>query len=56
MFLSRELIMKQPKNGIKILLIESDQLSLLMIHPDLGVSTPSRDEVKRFDYVYFGEE
>jgi restriction system protein len=46
----------QPKNEIKIVLIDGDQLADLMIDYNLGVSVVTTYEVKRMDSDYFGED
>jgi restriction system protein len=45
-----------PKNETKIVLIDGDQLSQLMIDYNLGVTTVNAYELKRIDSDYFGEE
>lgn len=45
-----------PKNETKIVLIDGDQLSQLMIDHNLGVTTVNAYELKRIDSDYFGEE
>lgn len=45
-----------PRNETKIVLIDGDQLSQLMIDYNLGVTTMNSYEVKRIDSDYFGEE
>lgn len=46
----------QPRNETKIVLIDGDQLSQMMIDYDLGVSTSNKYEIKRIDHDYFGDE
>lgn len=46
----------QPRNETKIVLIDGDQLSQMMIDYDLGVSTANKYEIKRIDHDYFGDE
>lgn len=46
----------QPRNETKIVLIDGDQLSQMMIDYDLGVSTANTYEIKRIDHDYFGDE
>jgi restriction system protein len=45
-----------PKNDTKIVLIDGEQLTDLMIDFNLAVSTTNTFEVKRIDNDYFGEE
>jgi restriction system protein len=45
-----------PKNDTKIVLIDGDQLTDLMIDFNLAVSTVNAFEIKRIDNDYFGEE
>ena len=45
-----------PKNDTKIVLIDGDQLTDLMIDFNLAVSTVNTFEIKRIDNDYFGEE
>ena len=46
----------QPRNETKIVLIDGDQLSQMMIDYDLGVSPINKYEIKRLDHDYFGDE
>jgi restriction system protein len=46
----------QPKNETKIVLIDGNLLSQLMIDYDLGVSFVTKYEVKKIDHDYFGDE
>lgn len=45
-----------PKNETKIVLIDGEQLSQLMIDYNLGVTTQQTYELKRIDNDYFGDE
>ncbi len=45
-----------PKNETKIVLIDGEQLTQLMIDHGIGVSTTSSYEIKRIDNDYFEEE
>ncbi len=45
-----------PKNETKIVLIDGQQLSQLMIDYNLGVNTQQIYEIKKLDSDYFGEE
>lgn len=53
---TREAMEYQPKNETKIVLIDGEQLSQLMIDYDLGVSVTNKYEVKKIDHDYFGDE
>ena len=53
---TREAIEYQPRNETKIVLIDGDQLSQMMIDYDLGVSPINKYEIKRIDHDYFGDE
>jgi restriction system protein len=46
----------EPKNEIKIALIDGEQLAELMIDSNLAVSTINTFEIKRIDNDYFGDE
>jgi len=46
----------QPKNETKIVLIDGDELTQLMIDHDLGVTPQRTYTVKRIDSDFFGEE
>lgn len=46
----------QPRNDTKIVLIDGEQLTDLMIDYNLAVSTVTNFEIKRIDNDYFGEE
>lgn len=46
----------QPRNDTKIVLIDGEQLTDLMIDFNLAVSTVNLFEIKRIDNDYFGEE
>lgn len=45
-----------PKNEIKIVLIDGEQLAQLMIDHNLGVTIQQTYEIKRLDNDYFGDE
>ncbi|MBE8994770.1 restriction endonuclease [Microcystis aeruginosa] len=45
-----------PRNEIKIVLIDGEELGQLMIDYNLGVSTQKIYEIKRIDHDYFGDE
>lgn len=53
---TREALEYQPKNETKIVLIDGEHLSQLMIDYDLGVYSMVRYEVKKIDHDYFGDE
>lgn len=53
---TREALEYQPRNETKIVLIDGDQLSQMMIDYDLGVSPINKYEIKRLDHDYFGDE
>lgn len=53
---TKEALEYAPKNEIKIVLIDGEQLAQFMIDHDLGVSPVTKYEVKRIDNDYFGEE
>jgi restriction system protein len=53
---TRDAIEYQPRNETKIVLIDGDQLSQMMIDYDLGVSPINKYEIKRLDHDYFGDE
>lgn len=53
---TKEAIEYQPRNETKIVLIDGDQLSEMMIDYDLGVSSTNKYEIKRIDHDYFGDE
>jgi restriction system protein len=53
---TKEATAYQPKNETKIVLIDGEQLSQLMIDYDLGVSITNKYEVKKIDHDYFGDE
>lgn len=46
----------QPKNETKIVLIDGDELTQLMIDHDLGVTPQRTYTIKRIDSDFFGEE
>lgn len=45
-----------PRNETKIVLIDGEQLSQLMIDYNLGANVENTSELKRIDSDYFGEE
>lgn len=53
---TKDAIEYQPRNETKIVLIDGDQLSQMMIDYDLGVSPIIKYEIKRLDHDYFGDE
>jgi restriction system protein len=53
---TRDALEYVPRNETKIVLINGEQLSQLMIDYNLGVTSVSSYEVKRIDSDYFGEE
>jgi restriction system protein len=53
---TREAIEYTPKNETKIVLIDGEQLTQLMIDFNLGCTTHQIYEIKRIDNDYFGEE
>lgn len=53
---TKEALDYQPRNETKIVLIDGDQLSQMMIDYDLGVSPINKYEIKRLDHDYFGDE
>ena len=53
---TKEAIEYQPKNETKIVLIDGEELSQMMIDYDLGVSATNKYEVKKIDHDYFGDE
>jgi restriction system protein len=53
---TKDAIEYQPRNETKIVLIDGDQLSQMMIDYDLGVSPINKYEIKRLDHDYFGDE
>jgi restriction system protein len=53
---SREAIEYSPKNETKIVLIDGEKLSQLMIDYSIGVSTSNVYEIKKIDHDYFGDE
>lgn len=46
----------QPRNETKIVLIDGEELTRLMIDHDLGVTPQRSYTVKRIDSAFFGEE
>ena len=53
---TKDAIEYQPRNETKIVLIDGDQMSQMMIDYDLGVSPVNKYEIKRLDHDYFGDE
>ena len=53
---TREAIEYSPKNETKIVLIDGERLSQLMIDYNIGVSTSNIYEIKKIDHDYFGDE
>jgi restriction system protein len=53
---SKEAREYQPRNETKIVLIDGEELTQLMIDHDLGVTTQRTYAVKRIDSDFFGEE
>ena len=53
---TRDALEYVPRNETKIVLINGEQLSQLMIDYNLGVTSVSSYEVKRIDSDYFGED
>jgi restriction system protein len=53
---TKDAIEYQLRNETKIVLIDGDQLSQMMIDYDLGVSPVNKYEIKRLDHDYFGDE
>ena len=53
---TRDALEYVPRNETKIVLLDGEQLSQLMIDYNLGVTSVSSYEVKRIDSDYFGEE
>lgn len=54
--LTRDALEYVPRSETKIVLINGEQLSQLMIDHNLGVTSVSSYEVKRIDSDYFGDE
>jgi len=55
-YFTQEALEYAPRNEIKIVLIDGEELSQLMIDYNLGVSTQKIYEIKRIDHDYFGDE
>lgn len=55
-YFTKEALEYAPRNEIKIVLIDGDELGQLMIDYNLGVSTQKIYEIKRIDHDYFGDE
>jgi restriction system protein len=55
-YFTRESLEYAPRNEIKIVLIDGEELGQLMIDYNLGVSTQKIYEIKRIDHDYFGDE
>lgn len=55
-YFTKEAMEYTPKNETKIVLIDGERLTQLMIDYDLGVSTVGKYEIKRVDNDYFGDE
>ena len=55
-YFTQEALEYAPRNEIKIVLIDGEELSQLMIDYNLGVSTKEIYEIKRIDHDYFGDE
>jgi len=53
---TREAIEYTPRNETKIVLIDGERLSQLMIDYNIGVSTSNTYEIKKIDHDYFGDE
>ncbi len=53
---TKEALEYQPKNETKIVLIDGEKLSQLMIDYNLGVSSVDIYEIKKIDLDYFGDE
>jgi restriction system protein len=53
---SKEALEYAPRNEIKIVLIDGEQLAQLMIDYNLGCTSQQTYEVKKVDSDYFGEE
>lgn len=53
---TKEALEYQPRNETKIVLIDGEQLSQLMIDYNLGCTTQQNYELKKIDSDYFGEE
>ncbi|MDT3673345.1 restriction endonuclease [Microcystis wesenbergii] len=55
-YFTKEALEYAPRNEIKIVLIDGEELGQLMIDYNLGVSTQKIYEIKRIDHDYFGDE
>ena len=55
-YFTQEALEYAPRNEIKIVLIDGEELGQLMIDYNLGVSTRKIYEIKRIDHDYFGDE
>lgn len=55
-YFTQEALEYAPRNEIKIVLIDGEELGQLMIDYNLGVSTKEIYEIKRIDHDYFGDE
>ncbi|MCA2711865.1 MAG: restriction endonuclease [Microcystis sp. M015S2] len=55
-YFTKEALEYAPRNEIKIVLIDGEELGQLMIDYNLGVSTKEIYEIKRIDHDYFGDE
>jgi restriction system protein len=53
---TKDAIEYQPRNETKIVLIDGDQLSQMMIDYDLGVYQTNKYDIKKVDHDYFGDE
>jgi restriction system protein len=53
---TKEALEYMPRNETKIVLIDGDRLSQLMIDHDLGVTTQQSYDIKRIDSDYFEDE
>jgi restriction system protein len=53
---TREALEYSPKNETKIVLLDGEKLSQLMIDYNIGVSTSNIYEIKKIDHDYFGDE
>jgi restriction system protein len=55
-YFTKDALEYAPRNEIKIVLIDGEELGQLMIDYNLGVSTQKIYEIKRIDHDYFGDE
>ncbi|WP_338327284.1 restriction endonuclease [Porphyromonas gingivalis] len=53
---TKEALTYTPRNETKIVLIDGEQLTQLMIDYNLGCTTQQTYELKKLDSDYFGEE